>query len=122
MKNILSFTLLIIVLFANYSCTSSNENDLVDDTPAPELVTYIAHIKPVIDNNCLLCHSNPPQNGAPMHLTSYGAVKGAVENLNLIGRISSDDPSFRMPLGGQPLPQQTIDLFIQWEMDEFPEE
>jgi len=121
MKNILHYFVLILIFCTNFSCTNANENDLTENLPEPDLVTYSEHIKPVVDNNCLLCHSNPPQNGAPMHLTTYGAVKGAVENLNLIARISSNDPSFRMPLGGQPLPQQTINLFIQWESDDFPE-
>lgn len=114
-----SFNFLTLSLF---SCTSASEDDLIEEVPVTEFVTYEEHIKPIVANNCLFCHSNPPVNGAPMQLETYGAVKGAIENLNLIGRISSDDPSFRMPLGGQPLPQQSIDLFIQWQADGFQEE
>src|SRR5690606_28053023 len=87
MKNILHYFVLILIFCTNFSCTNANEDNLTENFPEPDLVTYSEHIKPVVDNNCLLCHSNPPQNGAPMHLTTYGAVKGAVENLNLIARI-----------------------------------
>ncbi|WP_235810992.1 hypothetical protein [Aequorivita aquimaris] len=83
----------------------------------PEVITYEANVKFIIDNNCIVCHSNPPQNGAPKPLVFYENVKEAVENRNLIGRISSEDPSFLMPLGGPRLPQNLIDIIIQWNED-----
>jgi len=101
-----------ILLFVG--CTSVSEDDLIDATPIPETVTYVADVKPIIDNNCIICHSNPPQNGAPMPLVTYENVKNAVENRNLIGRISSNDPAFLMPFGGPRLPQDLIDIIIQW--------
>jgi hypothetical protein len=108
---LLSLTMLII------SCTSASEDDLINTTPMPEVITYEANVKSIIGNNCIVCHSNPPQNGAPMPLVFYENVKEAVENRNLIGRISSEDPSFLMPLGGPRLPQNLIDIIIQWNED-----
>lgn len=103
-------------------CTSVNEEDLVDATPIPETITYVADVKPIIDNNCIICHSNPPQNGAPMPLVTFENVREAVQNRNLIGRISSDDPAFSMPFGGPKLPQNLIDIIIQWNEDGLLEE
>lgn len=98
-------------------CTAASEEDLVNATPIPETITYNEDVKSIIDNNCIICHSNPPQNGAPMPLISYENVKDAVQNRNLIGRISSEDPAFLMPFGGPRLPQNLIDIIIQWNED-----
>ena len=102
-------------------CTAVSEEDLVDVTLI-EVVTFNEDVKPIIDNNCIICHSNPPQNGAPMPLVSYDNVKEAVQNRNLIGRISSEDPAFSMPFGGPRLPQNLIDMVIQWNEDGLIEE
>lgn len=95
-------------------CTAVSEDDLIDPTPLPPIVTYNRDVKPIIDNNCIICHSNPPQNNAPMSLVSYDDVKQAVLYRNLIGRISSNDPVFMMPYGGPRLPQNLIDIVIKW--------
>lgn len=104
------------------SCTNVSEDDLIDAEPLPDLVTYQANVKVIIDNNCLNCHGIPQTNGASIPLVSYVNVKTAVMNNNLIGRISGTGPGSLMPLGGPKLPQNLIDLIIQWEADEFIEE
>ncbi|MBR9915042.1 MAG: hypothetical protein GYB32_09500 [Algicola sp.] len=114
MKNIL---VLIIIGMIGQACTNASEDDLIDATPLPTSITYEAHVKPIIDNNCISCHNDPPVNGAPMALTAYEDVKNAIETRGLIERISSEDQSFLMPFGGPRLPQNLIDLVVQWEMD-----
>ncbi|BAO75741.1 hypothetical protein WPG_1511 [Winogradskyella sp. PG-2] len=69
-----------------------------------------------MDTNCISCHNSPPINGAPMSLTTFSDVKNSVENRNLIERISANDASV-MPAGGPRLPQNLIDLVIQWETE-----
>ena len=100
------------------SCTQSTFDDIEGNTePIPELVTY-QDIQPIINSSCLACHSNPPQNGAPMSLATYDMVKEAVLNRELSDRINrnpGDDGL--MPLGGPRLPQQTINLLFKWEED-----
>ncbi|MEO1031136.1 MAG: hypothetical protein AAFX55_07010 [Bacteroidota bacterium] len=104
---------LVIACFA--SCSYNNEDDLTEDIIIEDVVTYDDNIKAIIDTNCILCHSNPPVNGAPMPLTTFENVRDAVENRDLIERISTTDIGFVMPLGGPRLPQNLIDLVIQWE-------
>ena len=109
------------------ACTYVSEEDLIDDTiggggEITGAVTYNEHVKIIIDNNCLACHSMPPQNGAPMALVSYQQVKNAVENRDLIPLISTQDLSEVMPLGGPRLPQSLIDIVIQWDLDGLLEE
>ena len=119
-KNILFTTCLALFVM---SCSNDSTNDLIDNTdPLPEQVTYNADVKTIIDNNCINCHSVPPQNGAPMPLTTYQQVKNAVENGNLIERISTTDLGEVMPFGGPRLPQNLIDTVIQWETDGLLEE
>ncbi|HLT33333.1 MAG TPA: hypothetical protein VKZ98_06045 [Aquaticitalea sp.] len=118
-KNIILMYAILIVLF---DCTNASENDLIDQTEVSESVTYIQDVQPIINNNCIVCHTNPPENGAPMPLLTYDNVKDAVENRGLINRISSQDLSFLMPFGGPRLPQNLIDTIIQWEADGLLEE
>ncbi|WP_400076056.1 hypothetical protein [Winogradskyella sp. R77965] len=110
-----TYLIYILILTAFYSCSYVNEDDLTEDIMVDD-VTYEDNIKTIIDSNCISCHSNPPTNGAPMALTTYDNVRDAVENRNLIGRISATDASV-MPAGGQRLPQSIIDLVIQWEAE-----
>ncbi|WP_178991034.1 hypothetical protein [Winogradskyella schleiferi] len=109
--------LYILVVVSLYNCSYVNEDDLTEDIISEDLINYEDHIKTIIDNNCVFCHNNPPENGAPMPLTTYANVKDAVENRGLINRISSTDLGFVMPFGGPRLPQNLIDLVIQWEAD-----
>lgn len=122
MKKKLFQIILLNSILLLFGCTAVSEEDLVDATPIPEIITFNGNVKPIIDNNCVICHSNPPQNGAPMSLVSYENVKEAVQNRNLIGRISSEDPAFMMPFGGPRLPQNLIDIIIQWNEDGLIEE
>lgn len=100
------------------SCTYVSEEDLIDSQPPPVLVTYNDNVKTIIDNNCLNCHIQPPVNGANVPLLIYDNVKSAVENNDLIDRISAQagDPG-AMPFGGPRLPQNLIDIITQWEDD-----
>ena len=104
-------------LFCFTNCSYNSEDDLTEDVIIEEFVTYEDNIKSIIDTNCIFCHSNPPVNGAPMSLITYNNVKNAVENRDLIDRISSTDAGFVMPFGGPRLPQNLIDLVIQWEQE-----
>lgn len=105
-------------LFLMVGCSQSTFDDIEAETePLPELVTY-QDIKPAIENSCLVCHSNPPQNGAPMSLVTFNNVKDAVLNRDLLERISRNPGSDGlMPLGGPRLPPQIIELFHKWEED-----
>ena len=109
--------LYLFIITAFYSCSYVNEDDLTEVIIVDGLVTYTANIKTIIDNNCISCHSSPPVNGAPMALVTYTDVIAAIENRDVIERISSNDLGFVMPSGGPRLPQNLIDLIIQWQQE-----
>ncbi|MGB0788528.1 MAG: c-type cytochrome [Marinirhabdus sp.] len=113
-------TLPVLLLFV--SCSTTTEDDLIDapvndDDGGVELVTY-QDVGPIFENVCTVCHSNPPQNGAPMSLETYTEVRDAVLNQSLLDRISRPEGApGAMPLGGPRLPQATINEIIQWNED-----
>ena len=103
-----------------WGCSNNTQDDLepiIPEVETEEQVTY-GDVKFIFDNSCVVCHSNPPQNGAPMSLDSYLAARDAVLNRGLLDRVSREEGADGlMPLGGPRLPQQTIDLLIQWSED-----
>jgi hypothetical protein len=108
--NLLSFLFL--------SCSNDSSNDLVD--PIPEKVSFSKNIKPIIDSNCIFCHTSPPQNGAPMPLIFKLDVQNAILNRGLIDRISRPQGSAgMMPFGGTRLPENSIELIKKWQSDGF---
>ncbi|MDI1256789.1 MAG: c-type cytochrome [Flavobacterium sp.] len=101
-------------------CANDSPDDLIE-VPQGN-ITYTGNIQQIIASNCYYCHGSTPQNGAPMSMTSYEAVKEAVMNRNLIGKISKQNgEDGLMPLGGPRLPQATIDQIIAWRDANFAE-
>lgn len=117
-KTSLSLFAFLILFIAG--CTSDSESDLVENIPTAT-VTYNGTVKAIITENCIMCHTQPPQNGAPMPLLTYQDVKNAVQNRGLVDRISSFDPAFLMPFGGTRLPQAKIEQIKAWRDANFPE-
>jgi len=113
-------TFLAAVTLITISCSNDSESDLTGYSQI-ENVTYNGTVRTIITENCIMCHTQPPQGGAPMPLLTYNDVRNAVENLRLIDRISSFDPAFGMPFGGPRLPQSRIEQIIAWRDANFPE-
>lgn len=104
------------------SCSNNSTDDLESKTLAPEKVSYLRDIKPIIETNCLNCHTNPPTNYAPMSLINFEEVRDATLDRGLIDRISRAQGSEgMMPNGGTKLPQSKIDLIIKWQVQGFQE-
>jgi len=120
MKQDLSlFILTFFCLLLLNSCSSNNLDDIQSESvnTNPNLVTF-QDVKFTFDNVCQACHSNPPQNGAPMPLVTYLNVKDAVINRGLLDRISrANGDDGLMPNGGPRLPQSIIDMMFQWNSD-----
>lgn len=113
-------SLALLTTFLIIGCSNNSEDDLIlqdlpsDGTPT----TYTNKVKTIIDNNCINCHGANPTNGASNSLTTYAEVRDAVLNAGLIDRISrTNGAPGLMPLGGPRMPQQTIDIVIDWNND-----
>lgn len=96
------------------SCDTKTYEDISDNTPITETVTYNKQVKTVLQNNCLACHS---ASGAASYypLSDYTAAKNAIDNI--IDRIqrANGDP-LKMPQGGT-LSQDNINMIIKWKAD-----
>ncbi len=91
------------------ACDSRTYEEISDNTPIAELVTYSQDVKPIVDNNCISCHSA----GSFKPFVTYNDVKSNIEGiLNRIQR-PGGDPG-KMPQGGS-LSQTQINVFIQWK-------
>lgn len=119
-KKYLNFVSVGVISLFSMACTHESIDDLVEPTNPEEtdLITYTEHVRSIIQNNCVMCHANPPVNGAPMSLTTYSDVKNAVQNRGLLDRIQrlEGEPG-AMPLGGPRLPQSLIDVIVKWNTD-----
>lgn len=118
MKKSLKFILPLISLFI-MSCSSDSEEDLTPpEDDGGEIVdndvTYTANIRPIITNNCIVCHNNPPINGAPFPLTTFNDVSSRASSV--FARTNNGT----MPPSGK-LPQANIDLISDWIAGGSPE-
>jgi len=101
----------LVLLFS--SCTSVNEEDLIDP-PITSVLTFQDDILPITSSVCTECHTDPPVNGAPMPLVTFENVVDAIENRGLLDRINNN--AAPMPPSGL-LPAPTRALIQQWVDD-----
>ncbi len=120
MKNILTKFALLLTILISYNCGS---DDSAEPEPAPnpnpnKTTTYIADVKTIIDTQCLECHSNPPDRGAPMSLETYAEIIDAVTNqgrVDLSVRMNTTGRNVMPPSGK--LSQEIVDIILDWEAD-----
>ena len=106
------------ITFCLISCSDRSYEDLTPNVPDENLVTYDNTVASIISDNCISCHSNPPQFGAPFSLTTFIDVKNATENGELLININNvSDP---MPPTGL-MPQFKRDLIQEWADNGYPE-
>jgi uncharacterized membrane protein len=114
----MNFKILLTLPLASFllsGCADDSTNEINSLETVPENVTYTQNIKPIIQNNCLFCHKNPPINGAPMPLTEAEFVRQAIQDRGLLDRISRPQgASGMMPNGGIRLPQVKIETIKKW--------
>ncbi len=93
--------------------------------PAIAKVDFDRDVQPVLANRCFRCHG-PDKAEAGLRLDlrdrafaklesgSHALVAGNVTESELLKRISSSEPSVRMPPEGKPLTTAEIDLIGRW--------
>ena len=114
------YILLAVITIALCSCESHTYEELEDPMVVVGEVTYTRNIKAIIDDNCIVCHS-PGGVSSFRPLTTYEEVRNAVLTTNLLERIQMPDTEPRqMPQPGR-MPQNKIDLILQWNEDGLPE-
>ena len=89
MKKLLGILTVLGFLLASCSSDSDDPDPDNNNMNGNTDITYVGNIRGIITANCTGCHGDPPTQGAPMSLTTYNDVRGAVETRNLLARINS---------------------------------
>lgn len=113
MKKIQAILILLFSGILFVSCDSVTTQDL---SPKVALPTYTANVAPVMNTNCVSCHSGSSQFP---DLDTYAAVKAATLSGNVLCRISGSCGNI-MPQSGA-LPQATVDMITTWATNQCPE-
>lgn len=103
---------LIIASICALTIISCESNTYEEISQTNEIInpTYIAHVKPIITENCISCHSTA--GGQRPYLESNDEVKDAILNFGLINQIEAPS-GLGMPLRGR-MPQTKIDIIKLW--------
>ncbi|WP_347217832.1 hypothetical protein [Chryseobacterium sp.] len=106
-KYILALSLAVVII----ACESRTYEEISENKPIILPVKYTTDIKPIIDNNCIGCHSA----GSFKPLATYDQVKSNIDGI--LDRIQrpNGDPE-KMPKGGS-LSATQINIFIKWKAD-----
>ena len=110
---IIAFFSFIVLTF--FSCQSNTYEDI-----SPKNVvnpTYLANIKPIVQANCLSCHSQSGTGQYP-NMETYSEFREACANGDVICRIEGTSCGEIMPQGGS-LPQSSINLIKLWKAQGF---
>lgn len=106
-----------------FTLREAEANEGEDNKPVAPVIDYNAQIKPIFEAQCISCHdAGNPSGGLALH--TFEAAKrggdsggrilgGPVESNVLWDRVSSNDPDFRMPKGGQ-LTNEELALIRLW--------
>lgn len=110
-----------LVLFIWSGCTQENEEDLFSGVICEtDNVSYQANIVPIIQNNCLVCHSTAAGLGN-IRLQRYTDLVNYIPGGLLMGSIRHD-PGFKpMPQNGSRINDCDIDKLEAWIEAGFPE-
>jgi hypothetical protein len=117
MKRIYSIIALVVITISFSQCTKETIDETVGVTNITDTIYYDTDIKPLIDANCIACHSgsNP---SAGLNLSTYQVVKFQAESETLISRIN--DSTNPMPVSGL-MSADSRGKFDKWETDGFLE-
>jgi len=92
---------------------------------APPPVNYSTDIKPILNKKCIACHGGVKKNGGfsllfeeeakgPTKSGHPAIIPGKPGRSEMIKRITSDDPAYRMPPEGAALTEREINLMTRW--------
>jgi len=122
MKRFLWILILIVPVSVINGCYYDVEEELYPATGAvcdTSNVTYTLTVKPILDQNCNVCHSNASQQGSVI-LDSYADVAAQASSGKLMGAITHDPQFSAMPQGGAMLNDCNILKIGKWVQEGSP--
>lgn len=113
-KIIYPFIIFFLVFILFSACTYNNEEDLYGDlTCDTSNVTYLTHIKPIVEQNCIQCHGNVIQNEG-FNFNNESDLKAAASSGRLSGAINHKSGFAPMPNGMPKLDDCKIQIMNKW--------
>ncbi len=113
------------LLFA--ACSRESSAPRVATAKPPDRIDFNAHVRPILNTQCTACHGGVKAAGGISFVFREDALRkgesgklaivpGKPDDSELIRRITSTDPDYRMPHvdHGPPLPKEQIALLRQW--------
>lgn len=97
------------------SCVTENREDLFE---TPQEVSFSGDVQPLIQANCVGCHSRPNPNGN-VPLENYDDIKAAGTNGSLVNSLKGENGFSLMPQTGS-LPADQIALIETWVNNGMP--
>ena len=102
-----------IIYILIISACSYDDPDICED----ENPSFTTCVSPIIQENCVSCHSYSGSAGSTLNLDNYDAIKHATLEGNLIERINSiENP---MPPSGR-MSHSSIDIIEKWKLNGSP--
>lgn len=88
-------------------------------------IDFSADVKPILNKHCISCHGGVKRNGDFSVLFRHeaidttesgkrGIIPGDPDHSEMIRRITSKDPEYRMPYKEEPLGERDIAILTQW--------
>jgi uncharacterized membrane protein len=114
MKDLFKIIYAFVPVLILVGCETRTYEDISAEVVLPQTVTFSKDVKPIVDNNCIMCHSPGGLSGF-YPLTDYTLVKNAIDNMLDRVQRPAGDPQ-KMPQGGS-LSQANIDLLKKWKTD-----
>ncbi|MDV3908079.1 hypothetical protein CMT84_06415 [Elizabethkingia anophelis] len=104
-----TYLLILPLIFVLTACESRTYEGVSENKPILLPVKYTADIKPIMDNNCVGCHSA----GSFKPLVTYEQTKNNIDGI--LDRIQRPDGDPKKMPKGRSMSAAQINIFINWK-------
>jgi hypothetical protein len=106
-------SMLLLVILTTTGCYKDNEETLYGNDCNTDNVSFSATITPLINNNCVSCHSGGSPSG-DISLSNYSEISAVANSGKLMGAISHEAGFSAMPQGSSKLSDCSISQVEAW--------
>lgn len=103
-----------MLLLANTGCYKDNEQTLYPSDCNTTNVSFSQTITPIINNNCVSCHSGGVNASGGIDMSTYDLIMVVVNSGKLLGSIRHDAGFKEMPQGSSQLSECSINQVDAW--------
>lgn len=106
--------MILLLLFSGTGCYKDNEQTMYPSDCNTTNVSFSQTISPIINNNCVSCHSGGTDASGGINLTNYDEILVVANNGKLLGSIRHDAGFKEMPQGTSQLSDCSISQVDAW--------